>query len=479
MHSSSDYRSRVNAVLVTSMICANIWLGVVLTGNIMNPHGIVMKHVVPGFGYPDSSLIQNPNLSCNQVLNQSVLLGQTGVVINWTIKDKGRTSGSYIVFHDTIPIITPSVLASLKSWTNNTVIHVPVNTTIVGWHNYTIFFTDMILTEFISAGNNATGDFSTAWVHVEIPPTIQAPAEMRIYRGTAGRSLVITITDPDSSMVWINVTCTNGSMVRGPNLPWNVSRVISIALNTTNIGYLNFTITVTDRNYTVQQQSIVWIAYDFPPEILGLKNHTVSPDAKIIAIPFRITDMENLSGNYTILRGGNPFNNSYVNATWTNNSQYVLYLTLNIHGQSNYQIIAEDLSRNKTTSTFFIDANDPPRIKSSSPQNRTVPNQNVTWVIIDSDNVTGYYTVMRNGTILPTFKNLQWTNDTTITVPVDTSASGFWNYTIIFTDGISTRQDTIIVSVPTSNSLTITIILGVIVIISIIGASIILGRKKK
>jgi len=320
-------------------------------------------------------------------------------------------------------------------------------------------------------------------VHVETPPTIHAPAELRIHCGTPGKSLDITITDPDTASGWINLT-RNGTMIRGPNLQWNESQVISIPLNTTTTSRFDFTITVTDHNYTVQQHSIVWIAYNFPPEISGLRNRTVSPDAKLVTITFRITDIENTTGNYTVFRTGSSFNNSYVNATWTNNSQCAVYDGVSIIGRITYQVIAEDLNHNKTTVTFFIDVNDPPRIKSSSPQNFTAPNNNITWVIIDSDNITGNYTIIRNGTRLPTFIDLPWFNDTSINVPVSASVIGSWNYTIEFTDGLSTRYNVIIISISGRNSVPldptmVTVILGVFVIIGLAGSSIILGSKKK
>lgn len=485
MHAYRGASTKVHAVLITSMLFASIWLCMVLTQGITKDHHDLVKNVRSGFGYPHSSWILNPNLTCNQPSNQSVLLDQSHVVILWTIRDTYRTSGDYIIFHDTIPAITISALSNLKSWSNNSQFSIPVDTSITGWHNYTLFFTDMTLNELLKAGSGASGDLSIAWVYVEAPPSINAPAELKIHRGAIGWSLNITITDPDSPSGWINVT-RNGTMIRGPNLQWNNSQAISIPLITTAVGYFNFTISAMDHNYTIQQISIVWVAYNFPPEILGLHNYTVSPDAKIAAIRFRITDIENLSGNYTVLHSGTPFNNSYVNATWTNNTQRVAYIVLNTIGLSIYQVIAEDLTHNKTTSIFSIYINDPPRIKSSSPKNYTTPNGNVTWVIIDSDNVTGSYYVLQNGTKLPIFTitSLPWLNETDINISVSMSSIGLWDYTIVFTDGLSTRHDTIIISVTSNNNTpldpaTVTIILSVFMLVGIIGACIILGRKKK
>ena len=477
MHVSLVAPSKVHAVVIASMLFASFWFGLALTLDGTNAHLGLEKNDGIRFGRPRSSSIP----TCNQPVNQSVLLYQAGVVISWTIRNADRTSGLYLVFHDAVPTLTISLLANVKTWYNNTPLSVPVNTTIAGWHNYTIFFTDMTISEMANA--TFTGNYSTAWVHIETPPTIHAPAELRIHCGAIGRSLDITITDPDSASGRINVT-RNGSMVIGPDLQWNESQVISIPITTTTPALFDFGITVTDRNYTVQQQSIAWVAYSFPPEILGLRNRTVSPDARIATITFRITDVENATGNCTVLRGGIPFNNSYVNATWTNNSQRVVYAELTIIGLNNYQIIAEDLTNNKTTKTFSIYVNDPPKIKSSSPQNYTKPNDNITWVISDSDNVTGTYSILRNGTTLPAYVNLPWMNGSTIEMPVSTGVIGSWSYTIVFTDGLSTRHHTIIISITGKNSvplepMTVTIILWVFVIVGLAGMGIILGSKKK
>jgi hypothetical protein len=88
---------------------------------------------------------------------------------------------------------------------------------------------------------------------------------------------------------------------------------------------------VTDGNYTVNHTTTVWIATDFPPEMLGLANRTVSPDIGTVTWTLRIVDMENSTGNYTIFREGMLFNATYSNVTWTNNT--AIYLNYSLSGR--------------------------------------------------------------------------------------------------------------------------------------------------
>ena len=71
---------------------------------------------------------------------------------------------------------------------------------------------------------------------------------------------------------------------------------------------------------------------------------------------------------------------------------------------------------------------------------------NISWTINDIDNTSGTYTVYLNNTVLGQ-PNAIWMNSTSINVTVDTTTVDTFNYTIVFTDGISTGQDTVMVTV--------------------------------
>ena len=78
---------------------------------------------------------------------------------------------------------------------------------------------------------------------------------------------------------------------------------------------------------------------------------------------------------------------------------------------------------------------------------------NINWTIFDVDNSSGTYTVYVNGIVLGQQDDI-WENSTSISITVDTETVGTFNYTIMFTDGISSGQDTIIVTInaPTTST---------------------------
>ncbi|MHA2243833.1 MAG: glycosyl hydrolase family 17 protein [Candidatus Hodarchaeales archaeon] len=76
-------------------------------------------------------------------------------------------------------------------------------------------------------------------------------------------------------------------------------------------------------------------------------------------------------------------------------------------------------------------------------QNETV---NISWTVYDIDNTSGTYTVYLNDIVLGQPNDI-WMNGTSINITVDTTTVDTLNYTIVFTDGISTGQDTVIVTV--------------------------------
>nr|MDO8114273.1 hypothetical protein [Candidatus Sigynarchaeota archaeon] len=425
----------------------------------------------------------------NQPANQRVLLDQAGVTITWQITDPDNASGLYIIIHDQdlndLSSQILNLIPSIKTWYNNSAIVQQVDTSIAGNHNYTIFFTDMTIAQLIVAGMSAGGNMSTVWIAVETPLTIQIPSELRIHHGDVGKTLDFTIQDPDSPTGIMNVT-ENGSTVLGPNVQWNASQLVQIALNSSIPCYLNYTITATDGNYTRQVSSLVWIADSFPPQITGLMNQTVSPEVHDLTVQFTITDMENATGNYSVYRDSLPFNNSYTNATWTNGTAITLYLSLPGAGLVLYRVVAEDLTRNQTSETFSVYINSPPGI--NSPPNATYyylsPTQNITWIIHDSDDASGNYTVLRNGTVYsPELTNQPWTNGTQINVTAYTTVIGLWNYTIIFSDGTSTRQDTTIITIVSPpipvDDTTAMVILLTLIGAGFIGMVIILVTKSK
>ncbi len=71
---------------------------------------------------------------------------------------------------------------------------------------------------------------------------------------------------------------------------------------------------------------------------------------------------------------------------------------------------------------------------------------NISWIITDIDNNTGSFEVFKDNIKLDLIENT-WTNGTPVVVNVDTSIIGSFNYTIMFSDGISEGQDSVIVNI--------------------------------
>ncbi len=424
--------------------------------------------------------------------DQRVLLNQPGVTVQWTILDDDTTSGLYVMLVDQAleedALAATLISQTLHTWYNNTPITINVSTIIPGNHNFTIFFTDMTLSQIFAAldqPETMTGNMSTAWVYIERPPVIDFIGRTRFHVGEAGQSMDIRITDLDTLAGTINVT-VNGTHVFGPNDTWTHPDSFIVPINTTAPATFDFHVAVWDHNYTITAERQVQVAHSVPPEIHGLDNQTISVDVGFAECIMVITDMENATGNYTILRNGNQFNASHVNATWTNNTGIPLHLETIGAGYTTFEVIAQDLDGTRATITFWVFANTPPVI--STPANITISsdtrNQNITWTITDVDNRNGTCTVWRNNSAyLYTFQNRQWMNGTSINVPIIVDATGIYMFTIHAFDGYSTRFQTTRITVTAArddllSEETKNIILIIFIIAGIAGFGIIAYRKK-
>nr|MDO8115820.1 hypothetical protein [Candidatus Sigynarchaeota archaeon] len=476
-------------MLLVSMLAAI--LSTVFVGGLMHQSWDGHASNENDFGHGESLHASGPPTTADPP-NQVVLLNQPGVTIQWTIIDDDDTSGLYVILVDQALDVNSleaiMVSQTLHTWTNNTLINYSVATSVAGNHNYTIFFTDMTVPEIIAAaygGLPISGNASTVWVYIERPPVVDFIGRTRFHVGEVGQSLTIAINDQDTPSGIINVT-VNGTHVIGPNGAWTNPAVFNVPINTTAPAIYDFFVSVSDQNYTITETKQVQVAHSFPPEITGIENRTISVDDDFIEYVMIITDMENTTGNYTILRGGNPFNASYVNATWSNATSIQIYLEIQSTGFTTFQAIAQDLDGNQTTTTFHVYANTPPVI--SIPANITITlstrNQNISWVISDVDDQNGTYTVFRNGSVyLVTYQDRPWMNGTAINVPIIVSATGTYIFSIQAFDGYSYRSQAIrVIVIADRDDLlsedTKNVIFVVFIITGIAGFGIIMYKRK-
>jgi hypothetical protein len=468
---------------------------------------LFLASVIIGIGYyvrvhPTSNLrdgIQfpgEPNLegsappSITQPPDQHVLLNAAGIVVAWTITDPENSSGIYLVAHDVFDPMenVASLLSMMRSWANNTAFNVPVDTSQADAHNYTIFFSDMSQSQLIAAamaGDPISWGMDTVWITVETPLSIQAPVVLRIHDGEAGRVLSFSIIDPDSPTGFMNVTM-NGSNVLPSNTRWNASQVVSLPVNASVSGFQDFLFIATDGNYTVNRSTTVWVSADFPPEIQGLQNRTVSPDIGTVTFTFKIMDMENVTGNYTALREGLPFNASFSNATWTNDTIIYLDYSITSTGRVDFQAIAEDLSFNEVSKDFYVYVNIPPTVTAppESVNHLMEDNHDIYWTIHDADNVTGTRVLEITtppGAIIR-LANSTWQSGTPFSTSASTTYEGTWNYTLFFSDGYSIRRVTTIVTILPPRLLDetgITMVLLAFIAAGFIGFGSIMAERKK
>ncbi|MHA1684517.1 MAG: hypothetical protein ACTSUE_26500 [Promethearchaeota archaeon] len=422
----------------------------------------------------ETSQIGAPPVS-NTPPDQSVLVNQAGVVIPWIITDPDNSSGLYAMQRNGVTITST---INPPSWTNGVAINFPVDTSTPGYYNYSIGFIDGIVSQ------NAGAD--TVWIRVEEPPIIQTVDTQKVHTGAVNQFFEIIIADSDSNGT-LNLTI-NGTSALGPNYNWNASQAINFPINTTTAGLYNYSVIATDSNYTIQKDTIVWINDHFPPDVnVEPYSSVVSPDIGTMVLNCTIIDYENVTGNFTFYQENSPFNSSVDNATWANNSIYIFQIDVSTVGTSNYSIIAEDLDGNQTRVNFNITTNSPPTITTpvnTSYARTTLTTYNITWTISDLDNVTGTWTVYRdNIDYYPPYSNQPWTSGSDITITVYANVIHVYNYTIVFDDGVSTRQQTVIITItPAQQKLsenTILLLLGGTIIFGLVGMGVILKNKDK
>ncbi|MFX1282998.1 MAG: glycosyl hydrolase family 17 protein [Promethearchaeota archaeon] len=94
-----------------------------------------------------------------------------------------------------------------------------------------------------------------------------------------------------------------------------------------------------------------------------------------------------------------------------------------------------------------------PPISTSPKDINVIQNEeaNISWIITDNNNSTGTYNIYRNGSLISQPDEI-WENGTPIIIIIDTSTIGTYDYTIVFSDGISTTSDSVIVSISSTST---------------------------
>jgi len=376
----------------------------------------------------------------SDIVTLAVLGSET---IGWRLYDDFG-SGQYRVWvNDTSD--NYYVWVDWTAWVNDTILNVPINRTFLGIYNYTIEFYDM----YNKYGNpdtvivNVTNSIPTSNSPNDISTTASGieTIDWRLYDDVA----------PGQYRVWANNT--NGQYYIW--LDWNTwtnDTLLNVPINRTAPGLFNYTIeyydsfntfgipdtvivTITDSNPTSNQPSdimtsvtgsetIDWILYDdFGP------------------------------GQYRVwLNDTNDMYYVWVDWTaWTNNTIFNVPINRSTAGVFNYTIEYYDSYNNYGVSDTVLitvvegipTSNHPSDIITTESGMETIG-----WILCD-DFGSGYYCVWIDNMEGSSYLWINWTawdNNTLLAVPINRTALGAFNYTIVFNSSSGQiSKDTVIV----------------------------------
>lgn len=376
------------------------------------------------WGTPSSvfvTIVDNP-----PIINQPdpIIVSTTGsATIPWIIIDD-YGAGFYRVLIDSTP-------GPWQEWNNNTNLHYPVNTSVLGTFNYTIQYND-------SSGLWGVPSSVTVTVLLDAPPTSNNPEAIITY---------VNYTETISWILWDDLgegyyrVLINGTA--GEWAPWINNSNINYPINTTAPGDFNYTIQFNDSagQMGVPHTVMVSIGIDLPP----FSNHPELITTYVgytAGIGWVLTDDVG-AGYYRVLLNGTPSNW----APWTNNTDLNYPINTNAPGITNYTIQFNDSAGNwgipdEVIVTVKVDS--PPTVNQPS-DIYTIVNSIVyiNWILSD-DVGEGLYRILVNNS--PSDWH-PWVNGYPLNIQVNTSTVGTFNYTIEYNDsrGQIGTPDTVLV----------------------------------
>ena len=189
-----------------------------------------------------------------------------------------------------------------------------------------------------------------------------------------------------------------------------------------------------------------------PHSIYGYVNYNGTPffQANVIAQNTRTGETipsDNITdsgGNYIIQLANLPsgFEGGDEILVIATSNEYSGNTTISVNASVGYQKADNiTLSAEKPTSNHPSDAT----------YDENAAGKKIGWILTDNY-ASGYYKVLKNSQTYVSWKT--WTNNTNLNVPIDTSSSGEWNYTIYFNDSVGEdgTPDTVIITIQESSS---------------------------
>ncbi|MHA1271665.1 MAG: hypothetical protein ACTSPY_17870, partial [Candidatus Helarchaeota archaeon] len=346
--------------------------------------------------------------------------------ITWTLTDDFGGGQYRIWVNDTLN--NYYVWITWTSWTNNTAFSVPINRSAPGIYNYTIEFyddhsnfglPDMVIVNITNnppSSNNPVDIITSASGSETIPWVLMDDFGGAQYRVWANNSA-------GSYYIWIDWT------------PWTNNTILNVPINRSRPGIYNYTIEYRDKytnDYGIPDMVIVNITDNIPSSNHPIDIITTANGTEII--PWVLTD--DFGGGQYRVWANDSVGSYYILtdwAPWTNNTFLNVPINRTIPGIYNYTIEFTDNYNNFGLSDMVIITVIDTIPESNHPDNLTTTAYGtdvIEWRLWD-DYGSGFYQVYINSIPMGW---ASWSNNTVISYPIDKSAPGLYNYTIIFND---------------------------------------------
>ncbi len=367
----------------------------------------------------------------------------TSATIGWILNDN-TGPGLYQV------LLNESEYQPWQPWSRGVNLAVPINTTKnLGVWNYTIQYND-------SEGLEGTPHTVIITIIDNQPPTSNSPPPASYGANSTGNTIDWILTDNYAGgNMRVLLNDSDYSLWKS----WTSGANLGLLVDTNiGLGDWNYTVQFNDSigNWGVSHTVIITIIDDIAPQSSSPLNASYG-----YGIPANITWtlIDNLAaGYYRVLREGIQYQGWQ---QWTNNSALDVSIDSISLGIWNYTIQYNDsFGLWGISDTVFITIFDDQNPTVNTPEDANYRVHSVinyqNWIL--TDNIAGgNYRVFRNES--PHTSWIPWTSGANLTVPINTSVIGVWNYTIIYNDswGLSGTPDMVLITIyddviPTSDS---------------------------
>ncbi|MBD3216421.1 MAG: hypothetical protein GF311_27660, partial [Candidatus Lokiarchaeota archaeon] len=323
--------------------------------------------------------------------------------LEWTITE--YNNGTYLILKD-------QIIVKYDNFSNKEKISIQLDTSIVGLFNYTIIAIDF-------SGNEAN---FTTMVNIidQTDPIIEGLENIVIEQNSINYvSWKITELNNGSHEIIVDgFSINSGQFINSNN--------VTISIDTSIVGVYNYTIVATDPSGNrAEFTSMVNIIDLTDPIIEGLKNIQIEQNS-INSVSWKIIELNN--GSYEIIVDGHSINSGQ----FINGNNISISIDTSIVGVENYTIIATDPYGNDAKFTTVISVIDsiPPQIEGES---SVIVDFNQFYILewnISEINDGTYLIKIENTTLISN----AFTDGDTVSIPLDTSQSGYFTYTILATD---------------------------------------------